>query len=214
MKYIKTYNEKLGDKILPPSDEEIWNKYENFENKKQFFIDALKYNKFEIVNKILNTVILYDSFYLYTIDEYLFKIKDKKLLEYLINLESIRKYVPERVYLIEKYIFGLHLNEEKKYETFLNKISKNLELVNTDRESTYYIKNDYILYEYYYDFENFRVDNNIFNYMVKLNIFNSKYQIYDAIKLIISYMFLIDINNVNTVIFLSNNDKDFNQIIK
>lgn len=86
MKYIKSYYEKLGDKISAPSTDDVLGKLDNLTTS-QILKYSIEYNFIDGIKYILNN-----------------------RETYLSNDET---------YILEKYFFNLHQNEEKDFEKYI-----------------------------------------------------------------------------------------------
>jgi hypothetical protein len=127
MKYLISYNESIRNLMIPKSEIDIDKSTENL-SPNQLLQKSIKYNYIKGIKKALENNI-------YKIDilqniKYLifsFNIKNKEIIELLLNNEQFIKILNKKdIYLIEKYVFKLHQDEEKPYEQFMKSLFDDL----------------------------------------------------------------------------------------
>jgi hypothetical protein len=124
MKYLKSYNESLRDLMTPKSEDEILKSLKGLDNseilRKSIKYEFLKGVKIALQNKLTTSDI---EFIIINI----FYIKNKEI--FILLLEKIKDELTEdQIYIIEKYVFGLHQNEEKDYESWFKEMLTDLEI--------------------------------------------------------------------------------------
>jgi hypothetical protein len=146
MKYLKSYNESLKDLMTPKSEEEILNSLKKLSNsdllKKSIDNEFIKGVELALQNKLK-----YDDIHL--IKYKIFYIKNKEIVRLL--LDKVRnKLTEDQIYIIEKYVFGLHQNDEKEYENWFKEMLTDLEISRStkDPDVLIYKKNNIILFNY------------------------------------------------------------------
>jgi hypothetical protein len=150
MKYLKSYNESLRNLMTPKSEEEILNslKISNINNT-DLLIKSLDNNFYKGVEIALNKkpkILNYNFF-----REKIFNLTDKKIIELVLTNDNI-KYVlnNEDKYILEKYKLGLHQNEERIYEKWINNKLNNIKVFNSNLNNiVLYEKNNKVLFNYF-----------------------------------------------------------------
>jgi hypothetical protein len=143
---IYKINESLRDKMIPKSDEDIWNSLKDL-SRKEILEQSLENNYLSGIKYIVENKLVQYEFKL--ILNSLFNL-NKDIIDYLINNKLIRKNIGKNdIYLIEKYIFDLHQNEEKDYEKWYKEHLQDLETYECKPNKIFYVKNGTCLY--YYD---------------------------------------------------------------
>ena len=148
MKYIKNYNESIKDYLKPKSSEEIDKGLMKLSNQ-EIIEKSLKYiylNGLKIVvsrglsNQDIDLII-----------DNLNRETTKEIFEYLLSIKEIKqKFNENNVYIIEKYILGLHQNEMKDFERwFLEQLTDlKIDRYEYNENILVYIKNYKILFNY------------------------------------------------------------------
>lgn len=158
MKYIKTYHERLGDKLVAPNEDEILNKIKYLSEEDIItqsldnnYLIGLKYvfnqNNYRMSNFKLRTL------YMETINRILeyYPNISIEIVNYLLNMNNL-KYNLDRdiIYLLEKYILKKHENVEKSWEkSFIEYISNLEEKIGKapkEKPLIEYTKDDFIIF--------------------------------------------------------------------
>lgn len=202
MKYLKSYNERLGDILSAPNDDEILNRFKNMSNY-NILKTSLENNYIKGVEIVLNNKVNFEMLTLIT--KYLSNPKiNKNIIQLLFNNNEIINFLnKDLVYVIKKYILDSNDNIEKPYEKWLIELLKNIKSIpyrkehgqyiyyckNTDDEGNIilsYLPKEKAIYVNHYD---------IWSYLSK-----DFYLGYDVIKLLCKYLISkylnIEINDV------------------
>lgn len=187
MKYLKTYNERLGDKLTVPNDDEILNKMKDYSPIKGFgksiihnYLKGIEYYMPKLDINDINVSAIIESKIYYTSPE---------IVKYF--LDNYKDFFSDTdIYLLEKYILGLHQNEEKNYEKYIkNNISKytfKKSTVNLECELIY-DENNIVIGNYFDDNLSYKIIN--LKNIMYLN-FKYKYHLNDnQAKIILKYAF-------------------------
>ena len=126
MKYLKTYNESLRDKMKPKSDGDILNSLKNLPDEK-ILSESLKNNFFAGIKYVLDKDIDFNSnlqsFNLNRLFDFLTVIDNKEQIKYVLYNKNLYGFLPKDfIYVVEKYKLGLHQNENKDFEVYLNDV--------------------------------------------------------------------------------------------
>jgi hypothetical protein len=194
MKYLKSYNESLRDLMTPKSEEEILKSLKGLDNsdllRKSIENEFIKGIELALQNELTEVDIEFILIELYY-------TKNKEIVKLLLD-KVINELNEDQIYLIEKYILGLHQNEEKDYEIwFKDKLTD----LNISKSTIYsniliYKKDGVTLYNY----------NDITNWFYINNeriwsVFESNYHInYSEIKLLTKNMVQehLNLKNITT----------------
>lgn len=176
MKYLKFFNESLRDKMKPKTEEEI--DKELFSHKDIYILaQSLKNNYFKGVKYALESnlpnTIEFGS-YIITIMTMMFSnTLNKDILLLLIKNDKIREKMGEfKIYIFEKYILGLHQNEQKDYEKYFKDFLKDLKVFNSkNNKYIIYKKDNMCVFNYEKEFDNYLVNHEIFQ------VLNEKYKL-------------------------------------
>jgi hypothetical protein len=178
MKYLKSYNESLRDLMVPKSDDKILNSLKKLSNldilRKSFKYDFIKGVELALQNELTTDDINY-------IIANIFYIENKEIIRLLYNKikYNLNK---DQIYIIEKYIFGLHQDEEKSYERWFKEQLTNLYISKSKQHNDIliYKKDDDVLFNYNEKNGWFYID---FNKI--WSVFQSKYHLnYNEIKIL------------------------------
>jgi hypothetical protein len=192
MKYLKTYNESLRDKMKPKSDEEIFSKLNKLSNV-SILQQSLKNEYLKGIQYVLDNNRLNYRF-LDLITNSITFITNVEILKYLLENKTIKNYLGKNtVYLIEKYKLGLHQNEIKDFENY---IIKELEYTNIENDGNInYKKNDKNVLVYDEDEKEVIIDTQIKTMLYDKYNFSAK-MIAFFIKNIIKKIFNLDIKTI------------------
>lgn len=176
MKYLKFFNESLRDKMKPKTEEEI--DKELFSHKDIYILaQSLKNNYFKGVKYALESnlpnTIEFGS-YIITIMTMMFSnTLNKDILLLLIKNDKIREKMGEfKIYIFEKYILGLHQNEQKDCEKYFKDFLKDLKVFNSkNNKYIIYKKDNMCVFNYEKEFDNYLVNHEIFQ------VLNEKYKL-------------------------------------
>lgn len=129
MIYLKTYNEKLGDKIKAPTYNEIIYKLFNSGYKPDYILKQCMLNGYiDGVKKILDEHFSYDIGGV--LQDYIFSITNIDIIKYILSKKKLylkeKVFTKDDIYYIEKYKLGLHQNKILKEEKLF------IELLNND----------------------------------------------------------------------------------
>jgi hypothetical protein len=173
MKYLKTYNESLRDKMIPKSVEQI--DKELFSQKDIYiFTQSLKNNYFKGVKYALESdlpnTIEFRS-YLNQIITIMFSNKlDKGISLLLIENDKIREKLGEfKIYIYEKYIIGLHQNEQKDCEKYFKEKLEDLDIFKSklNDKIIVYKKNNVAIINHDKQYNNYIINDEIFTFLSK-----------------------------------------------
>jgi hypothetical protein len=140
MKYLKTYNESLRDKMKPKTDEEIFSELAN-ESDIEIFLHSLQNNYLKGIKHILDKKNL-NYRYINLIKQHIYSVKNKEIIKYFLSSRTIKKHLKENtIYILEKYKLGLHQNEEKDFEKYIKDIL-DYDNFNKDENNILYVKNN------------------------------------------------------------------------
>jgi hypothetical protein len=146
MKYLKRYNESIRDLMTPKSEDEILKSLKKLSNsellEKSIDNDFIKGIEFALQYEISNADIL-------LIKDKIFDIKNKEIVRLL--LDRIKdKLTGDQIYILEKYVFGLHQDEEKDYEKWFKEMLTDLEVSRSKQNNDIliYKKGNVVLYNY------------------------------------------------------------------
>jgi hypothetical protein len=179
MKYLKSYNESLIDLMIPKSDVEILKSLKGLSNynilRKSIENEFLKGVELALQNGLTSNDIDY-------IISNIFFINNKEIINLI--LDKIRnEFTNDQIYILEKYVFGLHQNEFKDYEIwFKTTMLTNLNISRSKQNPIFliYKKDNVILYKYNENNRYFWID-----YDKIWSIFKSKFHLnYYEIKLL------------------------------
>lgn len=195
MKYIKTYNERLGDKLSAPTTEEILKKLP-LDDPKYILNKGFKFNHLGLIKYVIENDNVLN--YLDSIKNMIFGLS-KEIVEYLLSIPEIKNnLLDDEIYILEKYSLGMHQNEEKPYENqlynYLHSLNKR-DLNNI----IYYTNNNKINILIHYFFENkIYVNYDVLYYDSKLENFINRNINYWAINFVIDTIIkkLIKIDNI------------------
>lgn len=172
MKYLKTYNESLRDKMKPKTEEEI--DKELFSHKDIYILaQSLKNNyfkgvKYALESNLPNTIEF--RAYLNQLITMMFSGNlNEDILLLLIENDKIREKLEEfKIYLIEKYILGLHQNEQKDCEKYFNEFLKDLKIFNSkNNKYIIYKKDNMTVFNYEKEFNNYLINHDIFQVLIE-----------------------------------------------
>jgi hypothetical protein len=175
MKYLRSYNESIRDLMTPKSEEEILKSLKGLSNS-DLLKKSIKYEFLKGVELALQNKLKYDDIHLiiYKIFTY---IKNKEIIRLLFNKVK-NELNKDQIYIIEKYIFGLHLNEEKDYEIWFKIMLTDLEINRSTKNSDVliYKKDDDVLFNYNEKYNIFMID-----YYEIWKVFESKFHFNDIV---------------------------------
>jgi hypothetical protein len=178
MKYLRSYNESLRDLMTPKSEEEILKSLKKLDNsdllRKSIDNEFLKGIELALQHELTKNDINY-------IKNKIFEIKNKEIVKLLLN--KIRNELnDDQIYIIEKYVFGLHQDKEKDYEIWFKEMLTDLEISRSTNNTEYliYKKDGEVLYNYNEKNEHFWI-----SYDKIWLIFQIKFHLnYDEIKML------------------------------
>lgn len=143
MKYIQTYNEKLSDKLVPPTDEEILFKMKD-KSSLEILYDSISNQYAKGVELALKDTSIIFSRYNWIYILILKMVTNKDVIKILLDNNDIKSLFSEtQIYLFEKYLLGKHNYEIKNYEKYLIELLLTLEKFtnNLNNVTTYYDNN-------------------------------------------------------------------------
>jgi hypothetical protein len=185
MKHLKTYNESIKDFLKPKSNEQTDKELSILSNKeiieKSFKNNYINGLKIAVDNGLSNIDIKL------IIDKLCYNTP-KQIFEYLLSVKEIREKINENeIYIIDKYIFGLHQDKMIECEKWFLEQLTDLNIYRSKNDK------DILIYE--------KEENILFKYNEKLNIFYYNYnKIYSIFKTTFNlnylYVNLIIINMV------------------
>jgi hypothetical protein len=178
MKYLKNYNESIRDLMTSKSEDEIMKSLKGLSNsellQKSIENEFLKGVEIALQHELTKSDIN-------LIKANIFYIKNKEIVKLLLD-KIINELTEDQVYILEKYIFGLHQDEEKDYEIWFKEQLTDLEINRSIKNLDYliYKKDGDVLYKY-----NEKEKWFLINYDKIWSVFKSKFHLnFDNIRIL------------------------------